>query len=548
MTDKKDNKKKDMKEDRKKEKEDPDKNNEQSTFHWSFSSAKKAIELHGDQKLYTCASGVTPSGTIHIGNFREIITVELVKRAFKLLGKPVRHIHSWDNYDVFRKVPKNMPKQDELQEFLRSPITDTPDTFECKHESYADHNMAPVKEVLPIVGINPDYIYQSEKYTSCEYAEDVELCLKNTKKIKELLDKYRKEPLEDEWLPVSIFCDKCKKDTTTKIEYKKEYHVYYECQCGHSEEFDIRKKGIIKLKWRVDWPMRWHFEKVHFEPAGKDHFAAGGSRQSGVEIQDAVWDEKAPYGFMYEWIAIKGGGQFSSSTGVVTTVQDVLEIYEPEILRYMFAGSRPNATFEISFDLDVIKIYEDWDKCERIYYGKEDVNDKEKQKNVLIYQLSQIDEDIKKIPKEMATQVPFRKCVNALNIKGMDENKAFDMLKEKGINEEEVKARIRCAKNWIEKYADDNFKFTVNETKNDELFSKLDDKEKKALEMLKEVIESFTDDEKFESDIFEIPKKTDLGMKDFFRIAYQAIISKDRGPKLAKFILEIGREKVIKLL
>jgi len=524
---------------------------EKYPMHWAFSAVRDTIAIHGDQEKYTCESGVTPSGTIHIGNFREVITVELVYRAFKYMRKNVRHIHSWDDYDVFRKVPKNMPKPEELEKYLRCPITETPDTFDCHHDSFAAHNRAPVEEVLPKVGINPDYISQTKKYTECTYAEEMEKCLKATEEIKEVLNKYRKEPLEDDWLPVAVFCDKCKKDSVTKLEYKGDHIVFYECGCGHSEEFDIRKKGIIKLKYRIDWPMRWDYEKVHFEPAGKDHFAAGGTRQSGLEILKEIWGNKPPHGFMYEWIGIKGGGQFSSSAGNVTTVQDVLEIYEPEIIRYLFASTRPNASFDISFDLDVVKVYEDFDKCERTYYGREEVSDKDKEKNKLIYELSQVDIDLDKIPKDMPIQVQFRELTTALCIKNMDEKKVLKLYKDKIKNENDearLKTRISCAKNWLEKYADDNFKFHINETKNEEFFKTLDDTQKKAIEMLKESISSAKNSEDMETKIFEIPKALEMNMKDFFRLAYQAIISKDKGPKLASFIEEIGKEKVIELL
>ena len=81
-------------------------------FHWADAFARRIIGLKGDKEKYVCAAGITPSGTIHIGNFREIITVELIVRALRSAGKNVRFIYSWDDYDVFRKVPVNMPDQD----------------------------------------------------------------------------------------------------------------------------------------------------------------------------------------------------------------------------------------------------------------------------------------------------------------------------------------------------------------------------------------------------------------------------------------------------
>ena len=518
-------------------------------YHWAYSAAKKVIEMHPNKKLYSCAAGITPSGTIHIGNFREMITVELVARALKKLGKNTRYIYSWDDYDVFRKVPANMPKQELLKKYMRKPIVDVPDTFDCKHKSFAEHNMKKVEEYLPLVGIRPEFIRQSIKYRKCTYAKEIDHCLQKTHVIKRILNKYRKEPLANDWLPVSIFCDKCGTDEIKKIEYKGKFMVYYECKCGHKEEFDIRKNGIIKLNWRVDWPMRWHYEDLSLEPAGKDHFAAGGSRDSGTELQKALWNDIPPYGFMYEWIAIKGGGEFSSSKGLVVTLKDVLDIYEPEIVRWLFAGTRPGTTFNISFDMDVNKIYEDFDRCERIYFGKEKVSEKEAKKQKEIYELSQPDDNPQ---NKLPIQPYFRNIGYMLQAFVFDEKKTYNYFKKDvktKYDEKRLKIRIRCAKNWIEKYAPEEFKFVVKENFNKEYYSKLNEDEKKAVQKLGKTLDSFkgTDDD-LATQIFEIPRKIGIKPQNFFKIIYNMIIGKDRGPKLAGFILDVGKDKIRKLL
>ena len=60
--------------------------------HWADVAAAKIIQTWGDKDKYTVASGITPSGTVHIGNFREVITVEFVRKALESLGKKVRFI------------------------------------------------------------------------------------------------------------------------------------------------------------------------------------------------------------------------------------------------------------------------------------------------------------------------------------------------------------------------------------------------------------------------------------------------------------------------
>jgi lysyl-tRNA synthetase class 1 len=107
--------------------------------HWVDTYASKIVREKGDKPVYVCASGITPSGTVHIGNFREIISVELVVRALREMGKKVRFIYSWDDYDAFRKVPKNMPQPEMLARHLRWPITLVPDPF-GQEASYARHH------------------------------------------------------------------------------------------------------------------------------------------------------------------------------------------------------------------------------------------------------------------------------------------------------------------------------------------------------------------------------------------------------------------------
>ena len=107
--------------------------------HWADQAASRIIGQCGDRDRYVLASGITPSGVVHIGNFREVITVDLVARALRDLGKEVRFIYSWDDFDTFRKVPVNFPKQEMLQQHLRQPINRVPDPFE-KEVSYARAN------------------------------------------------------------------------------------------------------------------------------------------------------------------------------------------------------------------------------------------------------------------------------------------------------------------------------------------------------------------------------------------------------------------------
>ncbi|MBI2668586.1 lysine--tRNA ligase [Candidatus Woesearchaeota archaeon] len=512
-------------------------------YHWTDLAAERVIKEKGDKKRYTLAAGITPSGTVHIGNFREIITVDLVKRALEKRGKKVRFIYSWDEYDVFRKIPKNMPKPDVLKEYLRKPIVDTPDTFGC-HKSYAEHQEKEVEESIPPVGITPEFLYQAEKYRQGDYDSEIKKALEQNEKIKDILNQFRAEEVNDQWLPISIFCEKCGKDTITDLQWLGGYKIQYACECGQKDEFDFRKKRIVKLKWRVDWPMRWNYEKVDFEPGGKDHSTVGGSYDTGKEIVK-LWNFTAPTYVMYDFISVKGGaGKMSSSSGDVITLKDVLEVYEPEVARWIFAGTRPNKEFSISFDADVIKVYEDFDKCERIYFGAEEADEKERIKQKVAYELSYIG----KIPKTMPYQPGFRHLTTVLQMSRMDLKKAVAYFEKELKHEHDQKrlhTRALCAKHWLEKYAPEEFKFTVQE----KCLAALTAEEKKILHELADRLRQreWTDKDLHE-EIYILCRNHAMPPKDFFQLAYRVLINKERGPRLAAFIVEMGRERVAQLL
>ena len=345
-------------------------NERPKSTHWADLTADKIIRERGPKDHYTCASGITPSGTVHIGNFREIISVELVARALSQKGENVRFIYSWDEYDVFRKVPKNMPQQEMLETYIRKPITLVPDVY-GKEESYARKNEKDLECLLPLVGVEPEYIYQADRYRSSVYAKGIRKALENRDVIRRELDEHRTAPLAEDWWPVSVFCTACDRDTTKVTGWDGEWGVTYECECGNSETVDLQNTPAVKLPWRIDWPMRWKEEGVDFEPAGKDHHSEGGSFDTAKLTGKEVYGHEPPVTFQYDFIRIKGGaGKISSSSGEVVSLKDVLEVYQPEVIRYLFAGTRPNSEFAISFDLDVLKVYEDYDKCERTYFNK----------------------------------------------------------------------------------------------------------------------------------------------------------------------------------
>ena len=123
----------------------------------------------------TCASGISPSGPVHLGNLRELMIPHLVADEVRRNGAPCRHILSWDDYDRLRRVPAGYP--DWLAEHIGRPLTSVPDP--CgQHENYAAHFKAPLLDSLDRLGVYVTEISQAEMYASGAYTAQIVLAMR----------------------------------------------------------------------------------------------------------------------------------------------------------------------------------------------------------------------------------------------------------------------------------------------------------------------------------------------------------------------------------
>jgi lysyl-tRNA synthetase class 1 len=409
--------------------------------------------------------------------------------------------------------------------------------------------------MLPVVGIHPEYLYQAERYRASRYAGGIRKALEKREVLKNILDKFRDEEhkIQGEWWPVSVFCSACNKDETGIDGWDGEWGLSYHCDsCGHTETADIRAAKGVKLGWRVDWPMRWEHEKVDFEPAGKDHHSQGGSFDTARHVCKDVYNWDAPVTFRYDFIGIKGGaGKMSSSSGRLYDLGDLLKVYTPELVRYLFAGTRPNTEFTISFDLDVIKIYEDYDKTERIAWRLESAKDEAAYRwERRIYELSQVGE----MPGEMPYQVPFRHLCNLIQISDGDIGRTITTLENSGINinekqREALTKKCQCARYWVDECAPEEFRFRLRPAGER---AELSEAEARAVAELRDRVVArigdFETDKECAEAIYQVAENHGMEGKALFRSAYQALIGKDQGPRLANFLRSIAQDRLLGIL
>ncbi len=519
-------------------------------MNWAKEVALEIIKERPNEEEYVVASGVSPSGFVHIGNFREIATPYLVVKELKKLGKKVRYILSFDDYDRFRKVPGNIDSS--YEKYIGLPYVDIPSPF-TENESYAEYMEKKFLDELKAMDVEVECIYQAKEYRSGRYNQYIKLAMEKRFEIFDIIDEFRTQDAEEgekkNFYPISIYCHKCKKDSTKVVNYNSETsEVEYECTCGHKETININNADNIKLQWKVDWPMRWMVERVTFETGGADHSADNGSKKISERIVKEIFNYQTPYYIPYNFIGIKGGGaKMSSSTGNVLTLTDLLKVYDKNIIWWFYAKYKPMAAFDIALDNDVIRYYSEFDRWVKIYF---DNTIDEKNRNIL--DLTDVKEDYLKNPS-------FNYLATFLPIVNYDVELLKVLLSKENIDcsTVEFSNRLELAKYWIENYGSD-YQVNVLTEKNEEFYSTLTDLEKSWLVKTIELLQrEYSSSDELQTELYNVVK-SDIDVSDeqllkhtqkrYFQILYQLLLASDKGPKLGLFLIAIDKNKIISLL
>ena len=523
-------------------------------MHWSYEIAKQIIERRPDKQEYVCAAGISPSGSVHIGNFRDVATSYFVVKALRKMGKKARMLFSWDEYDRMRKVPANVAAVTEgFEKYIGCPYTAVPNPFNDGAATYAEHFEREFEPAMEGFGIHMDYRHQSYMYESGKYTEQIIKALKCRKEIFDILDSFRTQDAQegerDAYCPVSIYCPVCGRDTTRIHEISEDCtHAKYTCECGHKGEYDFVNDHHCKLAWKVDWAMRWAYEGVDFEPGGKDHAAPTGSYQTSRVISREIFGYEAPLFVGYEFIGIKGTtGKMSSSSGLNLTPDSLLKIYDPEMILWLYAKTEPAKAFDFCFDDGILRQYFEFDRM----YKQWSDGEADEFMNVVFDDCLIEGRRPETVP--MSLLVQFGSIVD-FNIPMLE--KVFEKVGTP-YKAEDFKERLPKAKYWLENCSPESV-YRLRETRNFDVYNSLSDSEKAEITRLHEVLKAGGYDlDGLQTLLYAIPRET-LNIVDekmlksaqgaFFKNVYRLLIDKERGPRLYLFLYAIDKDSYMKLL
>ncbi|WP_199552676.1 lysine--tRNA ligase [Streptomyces sp. N35] len=552
-------------------------------------------ERRAPGKPVVVASGLSPSGPIHLGNLREVMTPHLVADEIRRRGYEVRHLISWDDYDRYRKVPNGVPGVDgSWAEHIGKPLTAVPAPKGSEHPNWAEHFKAAMVASLGDLGVEFDGISQTAQYTSGVYREQILHAMKHRGDIDAILAQYRtkkapakqsQKPLDEAeleaaegsgaageddgsgsgagYFPYKPFCGGCGKDLTTVTSYDDDTtELTYVCtECAFTETVRLSEFNRGKLVWKVDWPMRWAYEGVIFEPSGVDHSSPGSSFQVGGQIV-TLFGGKQPIGPMYAFVGISGMAKMSSSKGGVPTPADALEIMEPQILRWLYARRRPNQSFKIAFDQEIQRLYNEWDKLEtKVADG-----------SALPADAAAYSRAARTAAGELPrTERPLQygTLASVADVAAGDPEQTQRILSELDpanpvTDLAAVRPRLDKAETWIAKYVPAESRTIVRTEPDAEALGGLDEQGRESLRLLLDGLDEHWSLDGLTHLVYGVPKvqagfSADAGPKElppeiktaqrsFFALLYHLLVGRDTGPRLPTLLLAVGAERVRKLL
>jgi lysyl-tRNA synthetase, class I len=515
----------------------------------------------------TCASGISPSGPVHLGNLRELMVPHLVADEVRREGAPCRHILSWDDYDRFRRVPGGFPA--EFAEHIGRPLTSVPDP--CgQHQNWAEHFKQPLRESLDRLGVEVTEISQTEMYTGGAYIAQIVTAMRRRADIDAVLARYRTrraaDPDDDEpqsgvYYPFKPYCASCGRDDTTVTAFDDETtEITYTCACGVRAGPTPIAQVAGKLVWKVDWPMRWSYEHVTFEPAGVDHSTPGSSFTVGADLVSEIFGGELPLHFGYSFVGTSGGSaKMSGSRGGALTPADALAIFEAPLVRWLYARKRPEQSITLAFNAEVGRVYDEWDAlARRVAEGNASPPDQA----IFARASGPAEGPLPVTPRPL----PFSTLASIADITVGDQAQILRILRDLTADDpvgslDEVRPRLDCAQAWVTGYAAPDDRTVVRQEPDAARLAALTDEERGALKLLTDGMAADWSLGGLTILLYGIPKlqrglpisapptpELKAAQRDWFKLLYQLLISKDTGPRLPTLLLALGQDRVRALL
>jgi lysyl-tRNA synthetase, class I len=502
----------------------------------------------------------TPSGTVHVGSLRGPVILDVITRALRTAGHETTLLYGVDDLDPMDAQALLTP--DAIEREMGRPLAHIPDQEPDGHASYARHHAQRFIDTFAGLGVFPDrYYWMSEHYAAGDMDPFIRTALDRAATVREVYQRVANVRHPDTWHPVSVICPNCGKVGTTIVTQWDGENVYFECRpdlvtwahgCGVSG-WVSPFGGAAKLPWNLEWAAQWSLFGVTIEPNGKDLATAGGSRDRSEAIAREVFEREPPLNIPYEFLNI-GGRKMSTSKGRGAPATLMAEVVPPEQLRLLFLRPRPNQAIEFDPDgTDAIpRIFDEFDRLGDAVAGR-DVKGDLPQGFANVFRYSLLDPDADVDAEAAGFRFPFSHLATLIQIPGVDVKAIAAEEKGGDLSAAELaglERRIVAARAWLDNFAPDDAKLTVQPTLPDAVAT-LTDEERHYLGALVERADELirtsrnADGEAWQAAIFETANEGGLKAGRAFRAIYLAFLGRPNGPRAGWLLAKLEHEFVL---
>jgi len=520
-----------------------------------FWADKIAADAQGSQVVN---DSKTPSGRVHVGSLRGVVIHDVIYRALKHAGKPVKFLYGVDDYDALDTVPRYLDKA-KFSPYLGFPLCNVPAPVDTASD-YAKYFIGEFLEIFAYLGVKPEVYYLRDLYRSGKLNSYIDTFLKNAPKVREAYKEISKADRPKDWLPFQVICEKCGKIATTVTSKYSGSKVFYTCKpnttdyvsgCGHSgwiSPFD----GNGKLPWKVEWVAKWDILGVTMEMAGKDHSQKGGSRDVANAICRKVLQKEPPFHSPYEFILVNGT-KMSSSKGVGSSAREIADLVPPELLRFLMLRTQPKTVINFAPNYETTtRLFRDYDILINKYQSAISQNSSDST-SVLTEELmplfyAQVADEVKTFQT-----FDFSTLISLLQVPGLDIQTEVKQRSQEPLTEFDqqiIDQRIASAQKWLQDYADEEEKLVLYLEKIPEKVNEITGEQVTYLQKLIENLTQIThwDAEELQNLIFATSKEVEIQQANAFKSIYISFLNKEKGPKAGGLLSYLEKSFVISRL
>jgi lysyl-tRNA synthetase class 1 len=232
-----------------------------------------------------------------------------------------------------------------------------------------------------------------------------------------------------------------------------------------------------------------------------------------------VFGGEPPYPVPYEWIALKGQGDMSSSKGNLVSIVNLTQTIPPEVVRYMIFRVKPMRSITFDPGLPLLNLVDEYD-------------------DVSAHNRDQRAAELARLEGMPPLGIPFKHLVHLVQITEGDMDKLCAILRRHNIPvpaPEALQSRVAYAQYWLQHFSPAEIRLRLQKELPAQV-AHLTPSQRQALGILGQRLRPEMDGDTIHALVYALAEEVGLPAKALFEAIYIALLDQPRGPRVGWFL------------